>query len=355
MQVATAHGFSLLELLVAIVVFLVISAASFMLFSRHQTLLGREQGLTGLNIGLRNALTQIQIDVVNAGNGLIMGAYVPAWPVGVTIINQDPSTACNVPATFTYTSTCFDTLNVIAVDPNTPAWHPQTSGGASIDTSVQATLYAAPTGTYTATAYYQNFRAGDQILLIDATGTPYTTVTLTANGALSSDSSKIVLTYTKTSAAGINPSDPLHITTSASSTDLGVSYGPSDWLVRLLPITYSVDTTTNPANPQLTRQRGGGNPDVVMEQVVAFKVGAAVFGTTTSGFDYSYKAASTPSNGGYSNNFTLVRAVRVSLIGRTRPSTDPSYTYRNAFDQGPYQVLGNSIIVNPRNLSMNNN
>ena len=52
-------------------------------------------------------------------------------------------------------------------------------------------------------------------------------------------------------------------------------------------------------------------------------------------------------------NFNLVRAVRFSLIGRTTPNTDTVYTYRNTFDQGPYQVQGMAVVVNPRNLSMN--
>jgi hypothetical protein len=45
--------------------------------------------------------------------------------------------------------------------------------------------------------------------------------------------------------------------------------------------------------------------------------------------------------------------VRVSLIARTQPSTDPSFTFRNAFDNGPYIVQGASVVVDPRNLSMN--
>jgi hypothetical protein len=51
--------------------------------------------------------------------------------------------------------------------------------------------------------------------------------------------------------------------------------------------------------------------------------------------------------------FSLVRSVRVSLIARTKPSTDPSFTFRNPFDGGPYQVQGASVVVDPRNLSMN--
>ena len=54
------HGFSLIELMVAMSVFLIISVTAFTLFSRHQSLLGQEQGVSGLNIGLRNALSQLQ-------------------------------------------------------------------------------------------------------------------------------------------------------------------------------------------------------------------------------------------------------------------------------------------------------
>ena len=52
------------------------------------------------------------------------------------------------------------------------------------------------------------------------------------------------------------------------------------------------------------------------------------------------------------NEFNLIRSVRVSIIGRTQPN--PTNPYRNPFDSGPYQIRGNSIIVNPRNLTMNN-
>ena len=117
-------GFSLIELLVAMAIFLVIGATSFNLFVRHETLLSQEQGIAGLNIGLRNALGQIQLDVINAGNGLILGANVAAWPVGVTIVNSNPTTTtCNPTATSPTTSqaACFDSLNVVMVDSNTPA------------------------------------------------------------------------------------------------------------------------------------------------------------------------------------------------------------------------------------------
>jgi prepilin-type N-terminal cleavage/methylation domain-containing protein len=369
-QNGRAAGFSLIELMVAMVVFLIVSSASFTLFSRHETLLSQEQGIAGLNIGLRNALAQLQLDVVNAGNGQIMGANVPAWPVGVTIVNNT-GTGCNPSATSpsTYVASCFDQLNVVNVDPNTPAMHPQTSTGGCINTNTGTTLYGGFSGdinpstgsAYTTTqisALAGNFQSGDQILFVSMNtsgtggkGYPYTTALLTANGAYSSLlGGSIQLTFSSTGAGGTNTTanDPISMTVNAPATDLTSSFCSTDWVLRLLPIEYSVSVAT-PTDPQLMRQVGhNGTPQVVMDQVIGMKVGAAWWDNNTSTFAYDYLASD------YGSDFTLVRAVRVTLIGRTTPSTDPLYTYKNPFDQGHYQIRGSSIIVNPRNLTMNN-
>jgi hypothetical protein len=108
--------------------------------------------------------------------------------------------------------------------------------------------------------------------------------------------------------------------------------------------------------------------------VIGFKIGAAIWNApqSTDGTDltpcptgsgicpYNYYAktyniSGTGATGDQAYNFTLVRAVRISLIGRTTPSTDPNYTFRNNFDNGPYQVQGTAVVVNPRDLSMNDN
>jgi hypothetical protein len=94
-----------------------------------------------------------------------------------------------------------------------------------------------------------------------------------------------------------------------------------------------------------------------MDQVIGFKVGAAIRNsiTDTMNTQYNYNASTytvnTTNDSAYM--FSLVRSVRVSLIARTQPSTDPSFTFRNAFDGGPYQVQGASVVVNPRNLNLN--
>jgi len=151
------------------------------------------------------------------------------------------------------------------------------------------------------------------------------------------------------------------------------SFCSTDWVLRLLPIQYSVivsNTVNGIEDPQLIRQHkdsttGATVKDVLMDQIVGFKVGAATWnnalnlGTGSSTFDYCYSSGTycdPPNNTilGYNNDFTLVRSVRVTIIGRTAPSTDPTYTYRNPFDGGPYQIRGSSIVVDPRNLTMGN-
>ena len=123
----------------------------------------------------------------------------------------------------------------------------------------------------------------------------------------------------------------------------------TDWVIRLAPITYYVDTT-NASNPKLMRQVAGGTATTVMEQVVSFKVGAALENDNTGNYYYNAGAA-TNTAGGYNNDFTLVRSVRVNLMARTPPNATVSY--RNQFDGGPYQVLGGSVVINLRNMSMN--
>ena len=68
-QVPEHHskGFTLIEMLVAMAVFLVVAGAAFSVFSRHAALVSRQQSLSGVNIGLRNAMAQLQMDLSGAG------------------------------------------------------------------------------------------------------------------------------------------------------------------------------------------------------------------------------------------------------------------------------------------------
>jgi len=360
------RGFSLIELIVALTVFLVVSAVSFTLFGRHQALLSQEQVTVGLNIGLRNALSQLQLDMVNAGDGLILGANVPAWPVGVTIKNSDATTAtCNPTAVFppVYAAACFDKFSIIIVDPNTPALHPCVITSCTVDTSASTTLTGQFSPSYAASTYAGNFKSGDQVLFVQScaggghasntSGCKYTTAILTSVGTSTTTGTNcstgcVNLNFNSTAANGTNTTgnDPLGMTTSSSAApQLTAQFNQNDWVVRLLPITYWVDAT-NAADPQLKRTQATAS-NVLMDQVIGFKVGAALWNNSnTQRFLYDYDDVND-----YADAFNLIRSVRVSIIGRTAP--DPSNPFRNLFDLGPYQIRGSSVIINPRNLTMN--
>jgi len=338
-------GFSLIELLIAMVVFLIVAGAAFSLFREHAPLFTQQQNLVALNFGLRNAITQMQIDVSNAGAGYFAGADIPAWPVGVAI-TPAPASACFNATNYTYAAGCFDTLSIVAVDTTVPPAHPSTSMGGCVLTT-DTSLYATPISG-TLPGYASNFSAGDQVLLINASGSQMTSAMLTAvNGS----TNPVLLQHVPTNSDGTNTAanDPLGITTTANN-KLGVQYCPTDWVLRIdkRGIRYYVDAATDPKNPKLMRSVNNAVPgDVIAEQIIGFKVGVSIWNNTNTDFSgqdiYTYN---------YVGDMSQIRSVRISLIGRTTPSSYPNYAYRNTFDKGPYEVEPVSVVINPRNLSM---
>jgi prepilin-type N-terminal cleavage/methylation domain-containing protein len=375
----SARGFTLLELLVATAVFIVVAGAALALFSSQVPLLNRQQNFSALNISMRNAVAQMQLDMVNAGTGYFPGTNIPGWPVGVTIVNSNPASACNTPATYTYSSTCFDQLNIISTDPNTPPAHPDNGGftfnGTDCVATTSSSIYVFPPAGTTAAALASDYHNGDQLLLVDNANSKITTILLsglsgtggTATTFAANGSTGVKLTFNVTNSDGTNTTanDPLSITTCLVSTlpcpaadlnpELNTSFCHTDWILRLAPITYQV-STANPADPVLTRTQGGTTSNLA-EQVIGFKVGAVAWNVTSDTIPYSYFASNTAASSpaGYSNEWWLIRSVQVAMIARTTPVTDPTYTYRNGFDGGPYQIESEIATVNPRNLSMNNN
>jgi hypothetical protein len=172
-----------------------------------------------------------------------------------------------------------------------------------------------------------------------------TSTILSADGSVSG--TKVKLQHNPTASDGSNTSsgDPLGITTNPSG-KLGTNFCSSDWLLKMAPVTYTVDAS-DPTDPKLTRTQSGST-NVIAEQIIGFKVGATIWNsaTNTSSDFYAFDSSS------YSYNYSLIRSVRLSLIGRTAPNQSGGSNFQNGFDGGNYQIQAISIEVNPRNLSM---
>ena len=135
----------------------------------------------------------------------------------------------------------------------------------------------------------------------------------------------------------------------------------TDWVVKIAPVQYSVDTST-PTNPTLTRTENGVSAPIA-SQIIGFKLGASTVvlnGLNIAGSSgaYCYNAASSTSPC-YDFQYDQIRSIRISLIGRTPPgiytnsNVNSATLFTNSFDGQPYKIQALSIIVNPRNLSMN--
>jgi len=321
----SGSGFSMIELMVAMGVFLVIGGAAVSLFRQNTRVYVDQQGTTTLNITMRNALAQIQTDVVNAANGYYSTLNSTAgWPLGITATNVNPG---------------YDTLNVIV-----PATAPSSlPAGTCVDTTSGTALITPPAGVTAG-----SFPAGNEVLFLNSTGNQFTTGMLT--GAVTAGTN-ITLQFQKTGTAiglgGNTPAnDPLGVTTQAlpanytdqlSNTFCQATGGS---VVLLGKTTYTVNGTN-----QLTRQVGGGAAEQIADQIIGFKVGVSQFTTAagTSGqyfYDNSYYSRS-------------IRSVRVSVIGRTNPNQWSGSNFTNSFDGGNYKIEALSLVINPRNLSMN--
>jgi prepilin-type N-terminal cleavage/methylation domain-containing protein len=366
-QDARTRGFTLLEFLVSMAVFMIVTGSVFSLFRKDDPLFNQQQNVAGLNIALQNSITQIQTDAVNAGSGYYAGTQIPSFPVGITIAENMVAGVVTAPAvgdcgdntTFLYHADCFDTLNIIAADPLTAPQH-LGAVGLNIDTTTGSLLLYTPTVTTNAAAKLvaAQYKAGDTLLLLKSDGSQMTTVTLTAAAPVPAGTT-VTINFTAQSSAspGVNPTDPFLMTkhsggtTDNSSTQIGNLFGNLDWILRLQPITYSVDDT-NPADPKLIRT-ANGTSDVVAEQIVGFKVGASTANKLdTLDGSYSYDASTFGSTG---FDFSIVRSIRVTVIGRTPPTASSASTVLNSYDSGPYSIQGLSTVVNPRNLSMGDN
>jgi len=343
-------GFTLIELLVTMLIFIVIAAATVQLMGTHVKLFSGQQNQAGLNVAMRQTIAQLQTDLVNAGAGYYTSVNAPGSPVGITIVNGT-ATNCYNTTTYVYNSGCFDTLNVLTFDSVTPT---SPSGTGTIDLSQgTGTLILTPSdSSVSSSTIIPNYQSGDTLLLLsNVAGSPSVlTVTLAAAATANTTvANGINISFAKLNSDGTNPSDywSLNSVTTKTTTSAGVD---STWYVlKISPVQYRVDTTDS-TNPQLKRILNNGIAQTLVDHVVAFKVGAQIWNSSSTvsvhdGAMYYYDPTV------YYSNYANIRGVRVTLVGRT--PLDVTSGYKNSLDQQPYRIEALSTVVSPRNLSMN--
>jgi prepilin-type N-terminal cleavage/methylation domain-containing protein len=378
------RGTTLLEMLVAVALFAIISGVAFNLMYQQQQASQGLQGRVALNMALRNTESLLQMDLANAGNGFYQITNTStAGSVGVGVINHvvTPGNSCATTATQTYGVNCFDQLNVISFqDPTlavqnipTPALTITNStfsssaacGSSSCVTGSVATyLTNNPSNTYAQA--YSAFHVGDYLLFVKSTGAAYTVAKITAIGASNPGAGTISFGIQPTNAGGVNTlaNDPFNLTACSGAAAcpptnppvandyLTSSFAANDYILKIVPVTYQVcngpgspttstgalyncdQSSTSPdiSNPKLWRtiQAGGvTTSSVVMEQVLGFKVGASLFNAPDPNvtnaaetfFNYDASTYTITNSGDTAFDFGAVHSVRVSLIGRTVPNT----------------------------------
>ena len=400
-------GFTLFELMVAMAVFLVVAAAAFSLFNKHLSVITQQQNLSSVNIGLRNAMSQLELDLAAAGPNLFSSVQQsgnPAAPfsLGVIIHNNTPATlgGCAPNANWSYPTSkaCFDSLTLINIKPcgagNAPVLQIDDPGNSTESLSASSIIWG---NDFNPGANLANdiscYKAGDEILVVQpSNGVPLTcdnggqfnycmaVVTLTKDAQVSG--SKIQLQHNPTGAG----SDPLGVLFNGlavnnynNANGLGVGYSNGAFIVNLgtgsNDITYAVlPSAADPTNTQLLRCVGtsctAANSQILTDQVIGFKAGAILWdnakanATDDANFFYDASAYCTdaipgadcslsppPANDPY--DFSLIRAVRLSIVARTTPNADVSALnkLKNGFDGGPYLVQQGSVSVDLRSIT----
>jgi len=409
-------------MLVAMAVFLLVASAAFTLFNQHEAVVIQQQSLSGVNIGLRNAMAQLEMDLAGAGQNLLGNVLVNQVPVspfglGVIVQNNVPGTAAACSANtsswaYPISSACFDSMQIISMKTCSGANAPvltiaDPSGPEVLSSSTYSTMVAADANGGTTAAILSAdaacFTTGDEVLVLLANNTAspalcgsaaysnfcMTVVTLTANASVSG--STIRLPHNLTGTAGVSAgcpgsscSDTLGITIGNQGSNfanaLNATFANGAYLIDLgngsQDIWYSVlANPSNSSDPQLMRCTGAActssTGQVVADQVVGFKVGAGLWGNQATGAtdisSYFFNTvgycngaisatclSATPPPANDPSDFSLIRSVRISMIARTQPKVNQTFAQiKNGFDGGPYLVQQASVVVDLRNMSIN--
>jgi hypothetical protein len=338
------------------------------------------QNQTAVNIALRNAVAQLQMEVVNAGTGFSGGTPVAFSPMGATITK---ATNANCKLTATYIAGCFDSLQLISVDSTVPPLAPSNdaAGTIAVDTTGTTTIYLTIPGNPAGAtaAYLPSLTAGTELMLIQGgtdvgvSGKPAISIVVLQSNAVASGTA-IKLTTTAATQSGVACAPGPNVSgvpaVGAANDVLGIydagecdrfigTFKPQwDYVVKLVAgAKYSVDATTDPTNPKLVRTVGGAAQDIIAEQIIGFTVGA--WSSQRCLKPHATPCVSVPVPGytidpnDYNSDWTSVRSIQVQIVARATPNTDSAAAFTNTYDQGNYQVQGISVDINPGNLNKN--
>ncbi|HTU35551.1 MAG TPA: prepilin-type N-terminal cleavage/methylation domain-containing protein [Candidatus Acidoferrum sp.] len=240
----TEFGFTLIELMIAMAVFVIVAGAAFTLFNKQAQLVTHQQNLSAVNIGLRNAMAQMEMDL--SGSALDLFRNVPVGGVGPNQISLGVIVQNNVAgapgvancavntSTWAYpiSSACFDSLEIMGnpkacsgcTAANTTSY-PNIPVLVSIDSSADNTssgsaIYVvdatpSPTDTVSNATIASNLVAGDELLIMNAnnkpTGTPPSNPPVCQSGLSYSDQSSFcmtVITLTSNAVVASSPACP---------------------------------------------------------------------------------------------------------------------------------------------------
>jgi len=228
-------GFTLVELMVAMAMFLAMAGAAFTLFAEHAQLASRQENLSAVNIGLRNAMAQLEIDLSSAGQNLLSsvpGNSGTAFSLGAIIQNSvtGVAAACTVNTSswaYPTSSVCFDSLEIVnpklcsscatpySSYPYVPVLQiSDTADNLNTTTTIQATD-SNSADTLSLATVAANFQNGDELVIVTPANGHGNPPHCPSNGVTTSQSPFCMTTVTLTANATVLAAASCPITTAS--------------------------------------------------------------------------------------------------------------------------------------------
>jgi hypothetical protein len=250
-------GFTLSEALIGMVLTLVVIGAGVGALTSTTTLGDTARLIAGTNHSMEAAMSVMVRDLMQAGQGIPLGGIpIPTGGPATAIKRPGPSgTTWTFPSTWvslpalvpgggmgpTLLGVTTDAITIFYADPNLQL--NQFPLSAIVGTGLTMTVNAA-----TSLAGVDGLKAGDLVLFTNAKGSAMQMVTSVSGQ---------IATFATGDALNLNQRTALNGTILKLQSVLGV-FGLTTTAVKVVMVSYYVDTITDPAVPRLTRQVNAG-------------------------------------------------------------------------------------------------